>query len=511
MLIHREGAGLATRGVFERRSRRWFLYTVGRVSALGGMSLLGACQGPATGPARPPTPESTVAPATGVAPTPGPAASPSPAPSQAAAQLEAPATGGADAPAGRPMYQMDPRHTGHSPYAGPRRAVLLRSFDSGSFPTADPAIPRPDIQSSAAIGPDGTIYIGNFPGNLFALQDPGSGDELEVLWRFHPSGATSLHATPAVARDGTVYLGFSPAGAIPGGTGSGPEPSGTFYALRAPSSGIDPRMVWSVDLGPGRPTSAPIVADDGTVYMASGAGRLFAIAPNGTIKWSARAGPVLKGSPALGQDGTVYLPSMDGKLYAVAPPSGSGEGTVRWTFDFGQHLGLIPLVTAEQGPGGVNGIGSGGSPTIGPDGTVYVGANNSNFYAVAPDGQLKWLFEAERELAGIWSTAALSPDASTLYFTANKGGVYALNRADGSLRWQFNVDGSIYSSPALDSQGTLYTGSTVGHLFALDSTNGRLIFDHDVGQQVWSAPAIRPDGSLVVADRTGRVMLFGVG
>jgi outer membrane protein assembly factor BamB len=140
-----------------------------------------------------------------------------------------------------------------------------------------------------------------------------------------------------------------------------------------------------------------------------------------------------------------------------------------------------------------------------------VGANNSNFYAVAPDGQLKWLFEAERELAGIWSTAALSADASTLYFTANKGGVYALNRADGSLRWQFNVDGSIYSSPALDRQGTLYTGSTVGHLFALDSTNGRLIFDHDIDQQVWSAPAIRPDGSLVVADRTGRVMLFEAG
>ncbi len=42
---------------------------------------------------------------------------------------------------------------------------------------------------------------------------------------------------------------------------------------------------------------------------------------------------------------------------------------------------------------------------IGPDGTIYIGANNSNFYAIAPDGSQKWLFEAERELAGIWSCA----------------------------------------------------------------------------------------------------------
>ena len=67
----------------------------------------------------------------------------------------------------------------------------------------------------------------------------------------------------------------------------------------------------------------------------------------------------------------------------------------------------------------------------------------------------------------------------------------------------------MYSAPALDRPGILFTGSTVGHLYALDSATGRPIFDHDAGQQLWSAPSIRPDGSLVVADRTGRIMLFG--
>ena len=169
-----------------------------------------------------------------------------------------------------------------------------------------------------------------------------------------------------------------------------------------------------------------------------------------------------------------------------------------------------PLVSHSP-PAGADGIGSGASPTIGPDGAIYVGANNSNFYAISPDGHLEWLFEAEREIAGIWSTAALSADNTTLYFGANKGGIYALNRVNGSLEWQYRIVGSIYSSPALDATGTLYTGSTVGHVLALDSANGHLVFDYYAQAPIWTAPALRPDGSIVIADRNGRVMLLGEG
>jgi outer membrane protein assembly factor BamB len=160
-------------------------------------------------------------------------------------------------------------------------------------------------------------------------------------------------------------------------------------------------------------------------------------------------------------------------------------------------------------PPGANGIGSGASPTIGPDGTIYIGANNSNFYAITPAGELKWLYEAEREVAGIWSAAALSADGSTLYFGANKGGIYALNAADGTLRWQHRLVGSVYSSPTLDSQGTLYSGSTIGRVLALNAATGEVIFEYEAGAPIWTAPAIRPDGSLVVADLNGRVLLLG--
>jgi outer membrane protein assembly factor BamB len=410
-------------------------------------------------------------------------------------------------PIGRPMYQMDAQHTGRSPYIGPRQPLLLRTFNTSFVEIPDPAFGNSDIQSSAAIAPDGTAYIGLHSGTLFALRDPvGAGNQLAARWSFHPPGGSSWHSTPAIGRDGAVYVGFS--------TNSWtPNADGVLYALQAPTTGIEPIVLWQVDLGPGRQTSSPTIGPDATIYAMGGEGRLSAIAPDGRVKWTAQTGPTLKASPALGPDGTVYVSSMNGKLYAVAPPTdrATATGSIRWTFRFAEFPGTGKPVVSHSPPAGADGIGSGASPTVAPDGSVYVGANNSVFYAIAPDGHLEWLFESEHEIAGIWSTAALSADGSTLYFGGNKGGMYALNRADGSLRWQYRIVGSIYSSPALDATDTIYTGSTVGHVFAIDGTSGKLIFDYSADAPIWTAPAIRPDGSILIADRHGRVLLLGEG
>lgn len=365
---------------------------------------------------------------------------------------------------------------------------------------SDAAIPRVDVQSSGVVDADGTFYIANFPGVLFALRDsPSAADQLAVAWRFHPPNASSLHATPALSGDGrVVYLGFASGGFNAPG-------AATLYALHTDSG----QTAWSVDLGATRVMASPTVGPDGTVYVTTAAGQLFAVDPDGNVKWIAQVGPAIKSAVGLGADGSIYSPSSDGKLYAVSP-----QGQVKWTFDFGDHLGPTPLVTNTQtgpggGAGGASGIGSGASPSIGKDGTIYIGANNSNLYAVAPDGSMKWLFEAERELAGIWTTPALSADGSALYFGANKGGIYAVNAADGSRRWQYPIYGSVYASSLLDSRGVLYTGTTIEHLYASNTTTGELLWDLDVHNQVWCAPALRPDGTLIFADRGGLVQVIG--
>src|SRR5207237_952728 len=170
-------------------------------------------------------------------------------------------------PIGRPMYQVDAQHTGRSPYIGPRQPLLLRTFDTSMVDVPDPVTGSSDIQSSAAIAPDGTAYIGLHSGTLFALRDPVSaGNQLAARWSFHPPGGSSWHATPAIGRDGTVYVGFS--------TNSGtPDAQGTLFALQAPITGIEPRVLWSVDLGPGRQASSPTIGPDGPSYDMSCLGR----------------------------------------------------------------------------------------------------------------------------------------------------------------------------------------------------------------------------------------------
>ena len=50
-------------------------------------------------------------------------------------------------------------------------------------------------------------------------------------------------------------------------------------------------------------------------------GVLTALDPiNGDVKWSFTADDSLEGTPAVGPDGTVYIASWDGHLYALKPP-----------------------------------------------------------------------------------------------------------------------------------------------------------------------------------------------
>jgi outer membrane protein assembly factor BamB len=518
-------------------SRRGFLLHAGQSLALVGTGLLAACQsGPQTQPivvtasaTAGPTAQPAIQPvaSVGAATVPPVAASPAASPAAGAKPSASPAVAAASPVpaaaaggiAGKPQYQMDALHTGRSPHTGPRRLTLLRSINL-SAPQLRPPDAAPittvDIQSSTATGPDGTIYATTFSGWTYALRNSASAkDQLELVWRFRPAeGGAPLHGTPCLSRDGSsVYLGY--------GIGTAPNQKAVLYAVRAPSSGQDAQIVWQADLGPGATQNSATLTADGTLYYVTVGGLLSAIdSANGQVKWTAQTGTTgaapfgqtVKVAPAVAPDGTVYTTAITGSLYAISPPSSGTQGSVKWSFDFGEHLGPTPLVSTPVTGGGNRGqdaIGSAASATIGPDGTIYIGANNSNFYAIDPSGQQKWLYEAERELAGIWTTAALSADSSTLYFGANKGGMYALNARDGSLKWKFPIFASIYSSPALDARGTLYTGSTVGHVYAIDSATGQPVGDYDAVVAVWTAPSIRPDGTLVVADRMSKVLVLG--
>ena len=159
------------------------------------------------------------------------------------------------------------------------------------------------------------------------------------------------------------------------------------------------------------------------------------IAPNGSVKWTAQTGATIKSAPALGTDGTVYHATSDGKMYAVSPqgqvevdlrlrraPRPDAAGDVRgrparrWRRRGERHR-QRRVADRRSGWHG-----------------LYRRQQQQHVRGARRTASMKWLFEAERELAGIWTTPVLSADGSTLYFGANKGGVYALNAGNGSAQ-----------------------------------------------------------------------------
>ena len=95
-----------------------------------------------------PTPESTSPPPPTVTPTLEPASA---IPSSTPEPIPTPQT--VPAVVGRPMYQMDPQHTGRSPHVGPRERQPAPHIRDRQLPGPDNRTPSgADIQSSAAIG-----------------------------------------------------------------------------------------------------------------------------------------------------------------------------------------------------------------------------------------------------------------------------------------------------------------------------------------------------------------------
>jgi tetratricopeptide (TPR) repeat protein len=186
------------------------------------------------------------------------------------------------------------------------------------------------VNSSPAIGGDGTIFVGSVDKNLYAINPDGT-----EKWSFATDDAVT-YSSPAIGGDNTIYIGSN---------------DYKFYAINP-----DGTEKWSFATG-GIVNSSPAIGGDGTVYVGSMDKNLYAINPDGTEKWSFVTGGIVNSSPAIGEDGTIYVGSNDYKLYAINP-----DGTEKWSFATG---GIVNS-----------------SPAIGGDGTIFVGSYDYNLYAI---------------------------------------------------------------------------------------------------------------------------------
>lgn len=114
----------------------------------------------------------------------------------------------------------------------------------------------------------------------------------------------SLWGSPAIGVDGTIYL--------------------HDYGRKVFALHPDGRLKWSYATGPSvfEPSrSSPTLGADGTIYVGSGEGLLFALNSDGTLQWSYKTGATVHSSPAISLDGTVYVGSVDRTIYALSSSS----------------------------------------------------------------------------------------------------------------------------------------------------------------------------------------------
>jgi outer membrane protein assembly factor BamB len=346
-----------------------------------------------------------------------------------------------------------------------------------------------------ALGGDDTIYMTSLDENLYALNTDGS-----LKWTY----PMASNQAPVIGADGTLYVaggvglsalgcsggacgvcapdctgkrcGSDGCGGICGVCGSGtrcellsrscqptapPTPVGTcgdarglqagapWPALRACPTRIGqgavngphttPTVQWTYTPG-GSAGLPPTVAADGTVYLATGSGKLYAVTPQGAVRWSfsvqtTGTGPIgFTSTPALAADGTIYTSaaSPDNRIYAIHP-----DGTKRWSLRFGSTTSS--------------------SPMVGPDGTVYVDCGAavlaSGVTAIDPlTGVLRWVTYPGGYLQ---AGPTLAPDG-TVYDRGDY--VYSLDAA-GDVNWSVSMNPNLPPTVAmLDAAGNVYAG-----------------------------------------------------
>ncbi|HEX4954598.1 MAG TPA: PQQ-binding-like beta-propeller repeat protein [Thermoanaerobaculia bacterium] len=469
---------------------------------------------------------------------------------------------------GWPTEGHDVRRTGQSSVVGPRSPTDVTSLALAT---------EQAINVPVTVAAGGTLFTGTWgvirslgevdrtlwdksDGKVFAFRPdlepawpaPFPGDRVPYCYHYPgrpgtpgqcPQGGTvsyyngTVEGTAALSADGSVlYVGRG---------------DGKLYAVEAASGAL--RWVFRTfnPLDPGDPDgggeviAAPLVAPDGTIYLATAAAgphetnAIYAVSPTGGLLWrypqaEASYPNLFVAAPALSPDGrTLYVagawgPAVDdwdesipGTILAFALGGvGPGPAPLKWIHS--------PINTGEPG-----------HPTVwttalavGTDGTLF--ATGSELYATGRTAVAFALRDRGTHAEPAWPAmvdldrgrttfsiglALREVGGSTTRVYAGSGSVfvplvgylpggklYALDPATGAALWPEPFDpeahGGIGSLTglAIDREGVIYTGVSGrlagGWVYALGEAGGLLWQLPIPGLLEWAHPVLGPEGNL---------------
>ncbi len=352
---------------------------------------------------------------------------------------------------------------------------------------------------------DGVVYAGL--GKIYAL-DAGTG----TLVREYP--VPSVHGNHTIAGN-VLYVNVN----------HGMQ--GWVQALAV----SDGHELWRDATG-GRPSGAPLVVA-GHVYTCTAEGDVFTWqASDGRLLWRRAMGPLLFSAPTCG-DGVLYTSRA---VNAPEVPSvqalDAETGTVRWQAEL-PASSTVPLVAsggvvyASTHAGCVALRAADGTllwrrdarwlqPSV-PcllDHTIYVSysewrrhlpggqrppESSLDVYIEAlraTDGTLLWRqrLGADTDARGVTAPAVAG---GVVYVGADNGCLYALNAADGTVRWSCQTGGSLLSAPVV-GEGRVYFGVNSGHVYALAEQDGAVRWQTYTDVSVTVAAGVEITGGIQI-------------
>jgi len=209
----------------------------------------------------------------------------------------------------------------------------------------------------------------------------------------------------------------------------------------------------------------PVIGPDGTIYSVDAYTHLYALTPDGGLKWVVRGAPA-KGI-AVGADGTIYTAS-EAAVKAYNP-----DGTDKWTYPMNPYAFVVPGIS------------------VGPDGNIYsVAVEGIGAFSLTPQGTLRWSkpepYDAQAPID--YNEIVFGPNGSTtqMYFYSNSH--LKAYKLDGTLAFTINSD---FGQPAVGPDGNIHTA-----FGAYSPANGRLawVFSSQYPYNTTSAPDVGSDG-----------------
>jgi outer membrane protein assembly factor BamB len=250
------------------------------------------------------------------------------------------------------------------------------------------------------------------------------------------------------------------------------------------------RPAWSAGVT-GKSHTAPLRAPDGTLYVGSDPGYLYAFAPTGGLIWRFTAPGGVRSAPARSPDGTLYVADDSGALSALSP-----EGTLLWQRELGASSAGSPLLLG---------------------GDIYLSVDHA-LLRIGSAGQTIW----RSELGAAASPAALVRGPSgPLLAVGEADGWLAAVGLDGALRWRTQLAAPALAQPADDHAGGVLAGDAAGALHRLDAGSGAISWErplvHPVqsdslppgGALIAAPPLVAADGTIYLGGRDGSLSALG--